>query len=400
MLGKKRKNLLLSTENKTYILTSRYVRHFLLHEETHQKPATWYNHSSQMIVDAEKTSRLIARGTVLTVLNLTFDVFQGDGSAEILASHVSMTALYLTHAAITDAEVKAFLGSTTLRFLDLSFTDIGDEALSSLDRNTTLTHLQIGHNRITDASISSLLTCDSLCTLHMETIPLTDIGFDRLLRHSTLTSLRAPNIGLLSSEAVRSIDQNTTLTQLWLSITDIGDEGARHLSRNTTLLSLTVTRCNVSTKGMHHLACNTVLTDLNVMYNCKIDSRGMEAFLSNETLFNFSFVCPSGWNWHDLLDGQERNRLAWQKRNETFVRMVIFLSRRWSFHPQCLTDRDVFSFASLLPEMCFWILQHLYRHASLSRLGRTSHQIRRKMINIFSRTGCDQRIVVLLRVMR
>ena len=212
-----------------------------------------------------------------------------------LRVNTSITFLDLSHSWIGDeggnSLSEALRVNTSLTFLDLSQTFIGDEGADSLSEalrvNTSITSLNLSLSWIGDKGANSLSEA-----LRVNT---SLISLD--LSHSLIKGKGANSL----SEALRV---NSSLTSLDLSHNSIGDKGAHSLSEalrvNTSLTLLDLSKTFILDKGGNSLSealrVNTSLTSLYLSRNSMGDEVAnslSEALRVNTSLTSLDLSCNS-----------------------------------------------------------------------------------------------------------
>jgi HEAT repeat protein len=162
-----------------------------------------------------------------------------------------------------DRDMRHVAGLVSLRYLNLSFTDVGDAGLAHLASLANLEWLDLSHTRVTSSGLVHLVGLTNLRELRLDECRVTDEGLAHL-----------KNLGRLE--------------RLWLTDTDITDAGLAHLAGLHELKSLMLGKTNLTDAGMPHLAglrrlktlylYQTQVTDAGLAQLSKLDQLGELGF--------------------------------------------------------------------------------------------------------------------------
>lgn len=133
-----------------------------------------------------------------------------------------------TRTKVTDVGLRQLQGAAELRWLDLSFTSIGNAGLANFARSSMLSQLSVEGTRVSDEGMKIVKGFSQLQELDLSQTAITDEG----LRHvAGLESLRV----------------------LWLTGTKVSDMGLKHLAGLKNLEQLEVQKTSVTAAGLQQL---------------------------------------------------------------------------------------------------------------------------------------------------
>ena len=140
-------------------------------------------------------------------------------------------------------------GSTSLKVLDLSFTDVTDAGLVHLKGLSSLRDLNLSKCKITGAGLVHLSKLKGLQFLDLGGSRVTDDGFVHVaklthLRQLVLSQTKITDDGLAHLKGL------TSLQHLFLAETEVTDSGLEHLKELTRLKTLGLSRTAVSDGGL------------------------------------------------------------------------------------------------------------------------------------------------------
>ena len=118
----------------------------------------------------------LARLKSLRSLNVGGSLTLNDEKLQELAALKDLHALYLYHAAVTDAGLKYLAGLKSLQVLDLSSTRVTDTGLKELAELKHLQALNLTQTRVTDAGLKTLAGLKSLRWLSLRRTKVTAAG--------------------------------------------------------------------------------------------------------------------------------------------------------------------------------------------------------------------------------
>ena len=145
-----------------------------------------------------------------------------DGSAlQFLQKPAELQQLCLTQAALTDLQTSLLRQCDNLEWLDLSFTEIGDQTIHQIPIATPLRDLNLEKTLVTDDAMPHIVEFSKLRILDLSGTRITDQG-------------------------LASLGQLKDLTELWLSDTAITDAGLTYLEQLTNLEYVDLNRTQVS----------------------------------------------------------------------------------------------------------------------------------------------------------
>lgn len=136
-----------------------------------------------------------------------------------------LEALARRNSPLAEGELGRICGIATIRELDLSFTDLGDEGIGQLARLEGLRRLRLGGTRITDGGVAALAACRRLEDLDLFGARLTREGIGRLAGITGLRRVRLKQID--TEEVVAGLPPLASLEALELDLGmffDPGDE--------------------------------------------------------------------------------------------------------------------------------------------------------------------------------
>ncbi len=169
-----------------------------------------------------------------------FDKIPSDG-AENLAGLQSIENLLwggMSQANIDKANLRELV---SLRFLNLSGSDLNERSMQSIGRLKQIEALQlIGCPNLTDSSLKSLSGLKHLNSLHLGNSPITDNGLQHLSDLQSLSALDLFTGKLITGKGLQSLSGLTSLRELHLGYTSIDDAGLTHLEKLPRLRALSL----------------------------------------------------------------------------------------------------------------------------------------------------------------
>jgi hypothetical protein len=120
---------------------------------------------------------------------LCFDATAEDGDMLSLLSYPSATYIELSKTQISDDAASTLAAFTGIKTLHLAGTAIGDAALADLTALTQLEVLNLAGTKVTDAGLADLAAMTSLKELRLSGTAVTDAGLEQLKSLENLQSL-------------------------------------------------------------------------------------------------------------------------------------------------------------------------------------------------------------------
>jgi hypothetical protein len=164
-------------------------------------------------------------------LVLAVETLGGKVTLDVKAPDKPILALDLHGTRVTDADLAAVAGLTTLRLLNLYGTGIGDLGVASLSRLPNLQALHLNGTAVSDAGLVNLQRLVQLRDLGLANTRITDAGLANLrglanLQHLTISGTAVTDRGL---EQLKGLAE---LRQLFVSHTRVTESGIQELKRS------------------------------------------------------------------------------------------------------------------------------------------------------------------------
>jgi len=204
-----------------------------------------------------------------------------------LSNMPSLTILYVSETAISNAGVERLKDMIQLDILFLANTQIDDIGLGHLAGLTNLRQLYMNNTRITDSGLKHLKGMKQLQTLGLGATSITNAGLKELTGFKNIERLDFTNCKFSDSGFVHLKDLKS-LEVLMLNSTSISDSGLEYLKDLKNLKDLQLRLTSVSDVGLQHLHGLKKLEDLDLQQtkvtpqgiadlqkalpNCKIES--------------------------------------------------------------------------------------------------------------------------------
>jgi serine/threonine protein kinase len=153
---------------------------------------------------------------------------------------------------VTDRDLGALAGLTSLKDLNLDHSDITDEGLKEVGRLSSITQLSLTNTQITNAGLAELKSLTRLEFLRLDRLPITDAGLAHLRAFPRLktVSLFKTAIG---DDGLAVCKHLPRLEEISLDDTQVSDVGLRHLHVCTNLKRVKVWNTRVTNEGMQEL---------------------------------------------------------------------------------------------------------------------------------------------------
>ncbi len=258
-------------------------------------------HGSLKDADIPAIVEFLKKNPSITILNLSWNMDLSSVGLVQLAAIDTLTDLDIsrngkgtdtTNYGLEAKDVVAFVNHPSLKRLNLSLNNIGDEGAMALAKNTVLESLDIGANNISDVGVIALAQNKTLKELSLWA----NEGISTVNSFSnnvTLEKLNLRQTNVKDDDAI-ALAKNTHLTEL--AFTSLTDIGAIALSNNTTLKKLNLCGSEISLEGAKALAANRTLTDLALCgysfhsKSVRIGNEGAAAFRYNTSLKSLQLV--------------------------------------------------------------------------------------------------------------
>lgn len=164
-----------------------------------------------------------------------------DGALTSLSKMKTLTHLYLSDTGITDNGVRALSHLSGLKELSLMQTNISDSSITFLTGLSELEYLDLRGNALTDQSLLLLKPLSKLRSLHLNGERLDNTG-------------RSLDLVQLSNKGLASLATMHKLEQLELSNCGLSDDSLKYLGGLPSLNSLVLSRNHAITDaGLQHL---------------------------------------------------------------------------------------------------------------------------------------------------
>lgn len=227
-------------------------------------------------IDADDVPALVRYLTVHPdIKKLDISVSQvGDEAGKILAQNTTLVELNLFDTDMKVGAAKAFAQNSTLKVLNLDSNDIDDEGAIALASNSSLISLDIGNQ-------------DYLCA---HSHGLTDAAAKAFANNTTLKKLDL-SFNYIHSEGAAALANNNSIESLNLMANYIDDVGIAAFATNTAIKKINLTWSDekvISGYGFIELAKNKHIEDLAIQG--KIGYEILHAFANNETLRSLILV--------------------------------------------------------------------------------------------------------------
>lgn len=147
---------------------------------------------------------------------------------------------------------------TNLKFLNISYNEIGPKGASYIAQLNALTFLNIERNAIGDEGVLHLAKLTNLTSLDISGNKISDAGARHIAENLTaLTDLSIRDNKKIGDVGAEHIAQMTTLTSLNICCTRIGDKGIRYIAENLqSLKDLAISATPIGIEGIRHIAKN------------------------------------------------------------------------------------------------------------------------------------------------
>lgn len=152
-----------------------------------------------------------------------------------------------------DRDMEHVANLVNLRYLDLSYTDVGDAGLAHLADLTKLEWLILNETRVTSAGLAQLARLTNLRELRLNECQVTDDGLAILKNLPRLETLQLDHTEITDAGLVH-IEGLHDLKSLLLSHTKITDAGMPHLAGLKNLKLLYLYDTQVTDAGLSHLS--------------------------------------------------------------------------------------------------------------------------------------------------
>jgi Leucine Rich repeat len=156
-----------------------------------------------------------------------------------------------------------------------SLTGVSDADLAALNGLTSLRHLNLDHAAITDDGVKQIAGIKSLVSLSLTQTEVTDAGLAHLKDLSGLEDLRLDQTGV-SDAGLAHLKACPRLTKLSLYQTSVTDVGLVHLKSHYLLERLSLDATKVSDAGLAHLQELDNLRYLSV-WQTSVSDAGIDA---------------------------------------------------------------------------------------------------------------------------
>ena len=163
-----------------------------------------------------------------------------------------------------------------LKILDLSSSDVSDDALLSMNWST-VAHLKLGNTEITNRGLKSIENCIEIELLDLSSCCHLDDKIGKtlsnlfLLRHLNLSGCHG-----ISEEGFRFLDNMALMQELNVGYTSFSEESLIHLRYLSRLAKLDLSSTAITGKGMHWIP-NMQLNELKMRRCRELDGNWYEA---------------------------------------------------------------------------------------------------------------------------
>lgn len=232
---------------------------------------------------------------ILSRVGNSHDSISNTGSSEEIAllcnyleNNSDILKVVLRYSKITYDDVGALTAITTLKTLNLSFSNLGDLEATSLATTKTLKSLKLNATKIRDEGVVALAANNSITKLSLRANNIGLVAVKALAKNVTIKIL---DIGSSNIDSVgaKALTANHTITSLNISWNNIGDKGVKALAANSNLKRLYVKGNHITAIGAAALATNASLTTLDISNN-KIEAEGAIKLIANNTLRSLNIV--------------------------------------------------------------------------------------------------------------
>jgi len=142
---------------------------------------------------------------------------------------------------------------TSLKELDLAWTDIGDDGVAQLQDMTNLRSLVLHYTNVTDKGLPFLAGMCRLDSLDLSGTQISDRGLASLQPLANLTSLSLHSTSV-TGKGIKHLAGMSKLESLQLAYTKVGDDGLDSLARLASLKVLDIRYTVFSDEGRSRLA--------------------------------------------------------------------------------------------------------------------------------------------------
>lgn len=157
--------------------------------------------------------------------------------------------LSLRGTSVTDADLKALANIRIVHHLDLSNTEITDDAMRYVAKSGTA-GLVISSTAVGDEGLRHLQALQNLDSINVHRTPITDRGLEYLAVHKGMRTLLLGAHPRVTDTGMKVIGQLSALERLEISNVPIGDEGVRQLAKLSNLTTLSLTSTKATDEGV------------------------------------------------------------------------------------------------------------------------------------------------------
>ncbi|KAK7837252.1 f-box/lrr-repeat protein 14, partial [Quercus suber] len=172
---------------------------------------------------------------------------------------------------VTDLDLKAISGITSLKELQAFSSNITDVGVSYLKGLHNLTMLNLEGCNITNACLESISALVALAVLNLNRCDLNDDGWEKFSGNKNLKVLSL-GFNNITDACLVHLKGLTNLESLNLDSCGIGDEGLANLTGLTLLKTLELSDTEVASNGLRHLSGLTNLENLNLSFTLVNDN--------------------------------------------------------------------------------------------------------------------------------
>jgi serine/threonine protein kinase len=230
-------------------------------------------------------------------------------AADLPADPYTLVAVELGGSqSLTDSDLKALSGVTTLSAVDLSETPITDVGLARLENLPALTQLRLARTSVTDAGLTRMVSTspmlrricigESACTAgvlpalqelaQLEELSLSGLPIDdaHLVQIAAIQGLKTLDLQgtKITDAGLRELTRMPYLTHLVLDDTRVGDQGLATIAGRRLLETLKINSTQLTDGGLGRLKQLPSLKHLEIRDNDKLTDAGLWALAEVRSL--------------------------------------------------------------------------------------------------------------------